>query len=163
MGSRSEAGSPLQATRVFTGGKRAAQKALAAFVTEAGQKRTVGTSTTVGKLMSEYLASLERLGRKPATLETYAMHVKNHIVPALGSIRLDRLTTHEVDRFLTGMDEKGLAPATIVLIYNVLSGALSQAVDWGWSPTNVAKKARVREGTQSAQDASHYGPDSVPL
>lgn len=138
-------GSPIQATKVFTGGKRAAQKALAAFAVEAGQKRTIGPSTTVGRLLLDYLASLERLGRAPSTLETYGAHMKNHIRPELGSIRLDRLTAHDVDRFLSKLDEQGLAPGTIRLIYNVLSGALTQAVDWGWLQANPAKKARLRK------------------
>jgi integrase len=146
-------GPPIHQTKVFMGGIREARKALARFEVEAGQHRTVGTSTTVGKMLTDYLESLERLGRAQGTLETYRMHIKNHIRPALGSIRLNRLTTHDVDRFLTNLDrDKGLSAGTIVLIFNVLSGALSQAVDWGWLPTNVAKKAHVAK-----PEAAHRG------
>jgi len=153
-------GPPIHVSKVFTGGIREAKKELTRFAVEAGQQRTVGTSATVGKLLADYLESLERLGRAPGTLETYRTHVKNHIRPSLGSIRLNRLTTHDVDRFLTSLDkDKGLAPGTIALIYNVLSGALSQAVDWGWLPTNVAKKARVKK--PEAPQRGHLTTDQL--
>ena len=153
-------GPPIHVSKVFTGGIREAKKELARFEVEAGQQRTVGTSATVGKLLTDYLESLERLGRAPGTLETYRTHIKNHIRPALGSIRLNKLTTHDVDRFLTSLDkDKGLATGTIVLIFNVLSGALSQAVDWGWLPTNPAKKARVAK-PEAAQKA-HLSTDQL--
>ena len=153
-------GPPIHVSKVFTGGIREAKKELVRFEVEAGQQRTVGTSATVGKLLTDYLASLERLGRAPGTLETYRTHVKNHITPALGSIRLNKLTIHDVDRFLTSLDrDKGLATGTIALIYNILSGALSQAVDWGWLPSNVAKKARVRK--PEAAHKAHLTTDQL--
>jgi integrase len=146
-------GPPIHVSKVFTGGIREAKKELAKFEVTAAQRRAVGTSTTVGKLLTEYLSNGDRCGWAPSTLETYESHARNHIRPALGSIRLNKLETRDIDRFLTSLDrDKGLSAGTIVLIYSVLSGALTQAVDWEWLPTNVAKKARLAK-PQTAQKA----------
>ena len=76
-------GPPVHASKVFRGGKRAALKALDRFVAETGQDRHIGSTATVGKLLTEWLTDLERLGKARSTLETYQTHVEKHIRPAL--------------------------------------------------------------------------------
>jgi len=140
-------GPPIYRSRVFVGGKRAASRALEGFVKEVREseaKSVVGTTATVGKLLDEWLRNLERLGKAQSTLETYRTHVEKHIRPGLGSIRLDRLETHDVDSYLAQLDEKGLAPRTIKLDFSILSAALAQGVDWGWIRGNPAKRARLK-------------------
>lgn len=138
-------GPPVHVSRVFRGGKREANKALDKLVAEAGRTRTIGTTATVGRLLTEYLTNLDRLGKAQSTMETYRGHVAKHLRPGLGNIRLDRLTVHDIDRYLTNLDEgKGLAPRTIRLDHAILSAALSQAVDWGWVAANPARRARVK-------------------
>src|SRR5271166_2670670 len=78
---------------------REAQTALDVFAREVAQGLAVGTRATLGKLLDEWLANLERIGRARATLETYRVHVEKHIRPALGSVRLDRLSAHDLDRY----------------------------------------------------------------
>lgn len=147
-------GPPVHVSRVFRGGKRDASKALDALVAEQGSERTVGTRATVGKLLTEWLANLDRLGKAPSTMETYRTHVEKHIRPALGSIRLDRLTAHDVDRYLSALDTvKGLAPRTVQLNHSILSGALTQGVDWGWLKSNPARRAKLKSAPSSTTPA----------
>ncbi|MHB1583728.1 MAG: tyrosine-type recombinase/integrase [Acidimicrobiales bacterium] len=136
-------GPPVHLSRVFKGGKRGAARELAKMATEAHQGRRVGPTATVGKLLTEWMANLERQGKARSTLETYAAHVDKHIRPGLGSIRLDKLGTHDVDRYLGSLAEKGLAPRTIRTDHAVLSAALTQGVAWGWLPANPAKAAKL--------------------
>jgi integrase len=138
-----DTGKPRQVSRVYRGGVRAARKALDALVAEVSAGQHVGTTATVGKLFDEWLANLDRLGRSRATMETYRTHVAKHLRPALGSKRLDRLTAHDVDRYLGELADKGLSPRTVKLDHAVLSGALTQAVDWGWLDKNPAKRAKL--------------------
>ncbi|HMD45075.1 MAG TPA: site-specific integrase [Acidimicrobiales bacterium] len=138
-------GRPRQISRVFRGGKREAQTALDVFAREVAQGLAVGTRATLGKLLDEWLANLERIGRARATLETYRVHVEKHIRPALGSVRLDRLSAHDLDRYFGALADKGLSAATIKLDHAVISGALTQGVDWGWLQSNPAKRARLRQ------------------
>jgi integrase len=144
-------GPPIHISRVFHGGKRDASKALDKLVAEAGQTRTIGTSATVGKLFTDFLVNLDRLGRARTTMETYRAHIAKHLRPGLGSIRLDKLTTHDIDRYLTDLDQKkGLAPRTIELNHAILSAALSQAVTWGWINANPASRARLKKPQAAA-------------
>ena len=154
-------GPPVHVSKVFRGGKRDAGKALDALVAEQGSERTVGTAATVGKLFTDWLANLERLGKARSTLETYKGHVDKHIRPGLGSIRLAKLTVHDVDRYLADLDTvKGLAPRTIRLDHAILSAALAQAVDWGWIKANPAKRAKLKAASASVEKpftADHIG------
>ena len=151
-------GPPVHVSRVFRGGKRNATKALDKLVAEVGQGRIVGTGATVGKLLTDYLGNLDRLGKARSTMETYRTHVAKHIRPGLGSIRLDKLTVHDVDRYLANLVQvKGLAPRTIKLNHAVLSAALTQAVDWGWITANPAKRARLSKAKPSAPDTINLG------
>jgi integrase len=141
---------PRQVYRSYRGGVRGARRALAELVTEVHQGHHIGTTATLGKLLDEWLDNLERLGRSQTTIETYRMHVEKHIRPALGNCRLDRLTTHDIDRYLGGLAEKGLSPSTVRLDHAALSGALTQGVDWGWLKANPAKRAKVKAATTEA-------------
>lgn len=127
---------------------RGARRALAELVAEVRQGHHVGTTASLGKLLDEWLGNLERLGRSQSTIESYRIHVEKHIRPALGDRRLDRLTAHDIDRYLGGLAEKkGLSPRTMRLDHAVLSGALTQGVDWGWLKANPAKRAKLKSAT----------------
>ena len=144
VGQDPETGKPRQVSRSFRGGKREARRQLDKLVSEVRAGHHIGTTATVGKLLDEWLGNLDRLGKARSTLETYRIHVRVHIRPALGAIRLDKLTAHHLDTyFATLANDKGLSAATIKLDHAIISGALSQAVDWGWLPTNPAKRARL--------------------
>jgi integrase len=138
-------GPPVHVSRVFRGGKREASKALDALVAETGQERVIGTTATVGKLLDEWLADLERLGKARSTMETYRTHVEKHIRPGLGSIRLDKLTVTDINHYLADLDTvKKLAARTIKLDHAVLSAALTHGVDTDWLKANPAKRARLK-------------------
>ncbi|MGO8870565.1 MAG: tyrosine-type recombinase/integrase, partial [Acidimicrobiales bacterium] len=133
------------------GTKSDAEEALRAFAEEVRAGEVIGTTATVGKLLDAWLANLDRLGKARSTLETYGIHVEKHIRPGLGAIRLDKLTVHDVDRYLGDLDAaKGLAPRTIKTDHAILSAALTQAVDWGWIKANPAKRARLKSAKAAA-------------
>src|ERR1700683_2599680 len=93
-------GPPVHLSRVFHGGKREASKELTKMASEAHQGSHVGPTATVGKLLTEWTANIERQGMARSTLETYGTHVAKHIRPGLGSVRLHKLGTHDIDRYL---------------------------------------------------------------
>jgi integrase len=62
---------------------------------------------TLAAYLRSWLTSLEQAKRRkvrPRTLEHYRLIVEAHIIPALGSVRLDRLREPAVQRWLDGMD-----------------------------------------------------------
>lgn len=86
--------------------------------------------------VAEYLNDV-----KPRTIESYTDHIKNHIKPALGAVKLEALTTPAVQRFYNQLGAEkggktGLSPKTVKNIHGVLHEALQQACKVGYIRTN---------------------------
>ena len=98
--------------------------------------------TTVSQWMDTWHA--EYLGAvKLSTVSSYEATIRNHIKPALGAIKLEALTTQDIQEFYNGR-QKGdetrepLAPKTIKNIHGVLHKALEQAMLNGLIRNNPA-------------------------
>ena len=48
---------------------------------------------------------------RPNTKEYYANYIENHIVPGIGEIMLDKLTTIQIQRFYNNLQKKWPSPA----------------------------------------------------
>ena len=91
----------------------------------------------------EYLGSV-----KPFTALNYQQHIKNHIKPALGAIKLEKLDGPTIQRFYNDLgkphnDTPGLKPKTIRCINGVLHKALSQAVKVGYMRSNPTESCEL--------------------
>jgi Phage integrase family/Phage integrase, N-terminal SAM-like domain len=144
-------GKPKQISRVYTAprrepgaSKREAAKQLAALVAEVEkgtQGKNGGSNSTLGELLDEYIAHIERMGRAPTTLYGYRRIVATRIGPAIRSKRLDKLTAHDLDRFYADPLASGLGDRSVHHIHRQISAALRQGRKWGWVATNVAEDA----------------------
>ena len=71
-------------------------------------------------------------GCKPRTVAIYKDHIRLHIKPALGAIRLEALNTHTIQQFYNSLlcehnGRPGLSPKSIKCVHGVLHSALKQA------------------------------------
>ena len=73
-------GRPIQATRTFVGGKRAAGKALAGLVTEVESGTFDRTRATVAQLLDKWLEQIE-LTRRPKTVAEYRAKIDKRVRP----------------------------------------------------------------------------------
>lgn len=98
---------------------------------------TVPARLTLGQWLDiwqrEYMGNA-----KPATLRAYDSHIRNHIRPGLGAVRLTELHPHTVQNFINSLD--GLSPTSVRLVYTVLRTALEKAIDLDYIPRNPAAK-----------------------
>lgn len=87
---------------------------------------------TVGQWLdtwqNAYLANV-----KPSTVSSYEATIRNHLQPGLGALRLDSLTTHDIQEFYNSLHSpsengKVLSPKTIKNIHGILHHALQQAM-----------------------------------
>jgi hypothetical protein len=69
--------------------------------------------------------------RSPGTVETYRRQLKNHILPALGEVRLGEATTPLVDKVIGGAIRADVSPATAKSCRSVISGVMGLAVRYG--------------------------------
>lgn len=91
---------------------------------------------------------------KPRTAVTYRSYIENHIVPAIGTIRLDRLSTTHVYRLHEAMADR--SPTTALQAHRILAKALGDAEREGRVNRNVAALAvapRRRLAVRPALDA----------
>jgi integrase len=122
-----------------------------------------GRKPTLEVFLTRWLEEVVSNHNRPRTYERYEMDVRNHLVPRLGKIRIDKLTTYDIQRFVNdlatsgrmkaGEDEpKGLSPRSVRNAYATLRKALNTAISWKLVRENVAlgvelpkaRKPRIR-------------------
>jgi integrase len=86
--------------------------------------------------------------------------VERNILPAIGSVRLDRLSPRHLDDLYRSLLERGLSPASVRRNHAILSAALRRAVKWEWLASNPAERAsppgvRRRTVTAPSTEAVH--------
>ena len=126
-------------SQTVRGTKRQAEDALAELV--AGQRRRRAHSDeTVADLLAQWLEHREP-SLSPLTVQRYRQAVRTHLAPALGKIRLSRLTTYDLDRLYGDMTRAGHSPASVRKVHQVARQALGQAVRWRLIAENPADHA----------------------
>jgi Arm DNA-binding domain/Phage integrase, N-terminal SAM-like domain len=123
-------------------------------------KRTVGSF-----LLEEWLPAVQMANLRPGTWENYRIHVRAHIVPALGLVELQRPSPAQLNAFYrhllteAGKGRQGLAPKTVRNIHNILHRALKDAVRWGYLVRNVADAADPPKGKSA--EMRIWSPDQL--
>lgn len=95
---------------------------------------------TVGQWMEEWFEHYAKVKVRPSSHQTYRGYIDNHIKPSIGKIRLEKLTSLElqkfykklltngrVDRLESRHQAKGLSPKTVRNIHQIISSAMSLA------------------------------------
>jgi integrase len=94
---------------------------------------TNGTYTEPSKMtVSAWLDfwTANHLGNiKESTQASYKGHIKNHISPAIGAVKLQKLTPDTVQNFYGNLTKKGLSAKTVKNIHGVLNAAMAQALE----------------------------------
>lgn len=91
----------------------------------------VGASgQSLEKFLEQWLADVVKPRLAPKTYKTYRDILHVHVIPTLGSTRLDKLTAQQVTTLLREKAESGLSPTTVNHIRSVLRAALNRAMKW---------------------------------
>ena len=77
--------------------------------------------------------------RSPATVDTYERQLRNHILPAMGEVRLGEATTPLVDK-VVGSIKRRISPATAKSCRSVISGVMGFAVRQGAIASNPVRE-----------------------
>jgi len=126
-------------------------------------------SVTVAEAADLWLKKCAADELERATVTAYEQHVRLHIVPYLGRVKLSRLTAPAIREFednlrqgipAPGADEgKARSPAMAKKIMASLGSILGEAQERGLVSRNVASDLRTRRkrGKQKQQEARHNG------
>ena len=117
--------------------KEVQEKLKAALYEQQQGTLVVGPQQTLGAYLEKWLEQVVRLTKRPNTYNGYRTVVNAHLKPALGHIKLQKLSAEQLQAFFAQKQEK-LKPSTLAHIHSVISSALSNAVKWGLVGRNVA-------------------------
>lgn len=131
--------------------KREANEALTEILGElsTGQYVTPSKLTVRELLEQEWLPGV-RSSLRPLTFESYAGNVRNHVVPRVGSVRLQALAPAMLNAMYAELGSS-LAPRTVRYIHTILHRAFADAVKWNRlsrSPVDAADPPSLRTTTR---------------
>jgi len=81
-----------------------------------------------------------RANNRPSTWREKALHLRNHLLSPLGTMRLDAITKARTDQLIANLKQANLAPKTINNILTTLRCSLNTAQEWGL----IAHAPRIR-------------------
>lgn len=94
---------------------------------------------TVAAFLTRWLEAVKPTVR-PGTWVGYEIHVRLHLLPNLGSVRLTALSTADVQIALNRLAASGLAPKTVRHVRATLRLALNAAMEWNLVKRNAAAR-----------------------
>ena len=98
---------------------------------------------TVAQWMEEWLSTFCANKVKPLTLQSYQGIIKNHIIPAIGSLRLQAVKGTHIQRLYNSMTAAGLSGKTIKNVSAVLHKAFGVAMKQGIIAANPCGAAEL--------------------
>ncbi len=98
---------------------------------------------TVEQWMHRWLNEKVASSASQTTQDRYEENTRGYIVPAMGHILLHRLTPADVETFQSDLLARGLAPRTVQLAHQVLSGALRWAYRLDMIPRIVTEVVSI--------------------
>ncbi len=129
--------------------RKEAQAAMAKVMVAVEERSYVAPSrlTVREYLTKEWLPAI-RATVRPTTYRSYEQHVSFHIVPHIGSLKLERVTGAALNALYAKLAEsgkcdgvRGLSPRTVHHVHVCLHRAFRDAVRWGRLPRNPVDAA----------------------
>ena len=108
--------------------------------------------------LKDYLGNV-----KAGTVANYTRHVNNHIIPALGAMKLSALQPPQIQQLYNALQDKGLSAKTIKNLHGCIHKALDVAVRIGYLKTNPSEACILpRIVKKEIQAAGHAGDFRLP-
>jgi integrase len=99
---------------------------------------------------------------RPNTLDGYRRSVHNHIIPAIGNVKLDKITATHIRRVHDGILAKGLSSTTALLAHRIMTVSFKIAVREGRIGRNPAELTAAPRKARPALQALDL-PDALKL
>ena len=98
---------------------------------------------TVADYLNRWLTGSLKDSIRPSTYARYEQNVRKHLIPAIGKMRLKKLSAMHLEGLYRAKLAEGLAPRTVNYIHTTMSAALKEAVRLDVMSRNVASVARA--------------------
>lgn len=100
------------------------------------KKTPASSKLTIQALYEEYMAAIKPDLRE-TTFDKKRRILEGNILPTMGAVRLDRLTLPVLQKWKSGIAEKGLSTVTSQNYFKEFSALLNYAVKMNYLPTNL--------------------------
>lgn len=90
----------------------------------------VGPKQTVKQFLEHWLEEVHKPNIRQGSYVRYRTNLKHHILPVIGDVQLQRLTSQQVQSLYSQKMKEGLSASYIHSIHGLLHEALDQAVKW---------------------------------
>ncbi|WBL16397.1 tyrosine-type recombinase/integrase [Sutcliffiella sp. NC1] len=100
------------------------------------------------------------------TLDVYSRHIKNHILPNLGHMKLDQIKPIHIVNFLDQLKKVNGDPlevSTVQYIYRVLRNILQRAMDWKIIKENPVANVKKPKNNAIDKEVNVYNESEVQL
>jgi integrase len=129
-------------SRMIHGSYRKAEQELTKVLREIDTHSFIEPSRqTLAEYLDRWLDTTARLSVSERTLEDYRTRLKRDVLPAIGAIRLDRLSLQDVQQVYSASSSRGHSPRTVRYTHAILKQALEKAVIIGLLIRNPAQHA----------------------
>jgi integrase len=112
--------------------------------------------STLKDFLTYWLDDVIDKTKEPETAQRYRITVEKHILPHLGNVAMDDLSVEHVQRWLTTLTEKGLAPATVRKYKESFGYAMKRAVAERriqWNPVEHAETVKGKSAERNPWSA----------
>jgi integrase len=131
----------------FKGSKRDAQTRLAKFISEADDGVDAApASLSVGEYIEHWLSNAVKPSVRANTYEGYGVIASKHLVPALGKIKLRKLSALHIQSYYTDKAAAGLSAQTVNHHHRLLFQALKHAYNSRlitFNPVSAVKPPKI--------------------
>lgn len=101
---------------------------------------------TVKQYLESWVEIHGKANLRPSTFAGYRSHIKNHILPYIGNVPLNKLTPKMIDNMLAQLNERKLSQSTLRYAQRILSVAFEAARKYGYIQTNPARDILTKIG-----------------
>lgn len=143
LGINAVTGAPLRPYKSFpdAANREEAESAAAAWLATMDSAGAYGVAMRLDEVLRRYLASLEILGRAPATLRTYESCVRKHISPYIGNLAPEDVKPHTISLLYAQMmtsspSRKPVGRNTVRKVHGFLTGAFKWMMKEGFVDRN---------------------------
>jgi integrase len=126
---------------------------------KAGTHTPASISITVAECFQRWIDHCEREQLEFSTLRQRRQHMRLHVEPFLGAVKLSALTRPRLRQFDDALRDNGRSPAMRRKVLTNLGSAIGFAMDNGLVAQNVAHRFKVRRSDRDAGGPLKAGVD----
>ncbi|GCF06864.1 tyrosine-type recombinase/integrase [Dictyobacter arantiisoli] len=107
-----------------------------------------GPQQTLAAYLHQWLETVHKHTIRIITYQHYESLIRNHVVPTIGHITLQKLTAQHVQSLYNDKINDNLAPRTVAMMHAILHSALDNAVRWSLVSRNVTDLVSIPRVTR---------------